>query len=127
MVLLTSCSEIEEKVSTVMDKPKLEQCDGSFSSALSKFEIILLETNDDCLIGEIDVMKKRNGRYYIQSAYALPTDEKMNQELRPLINVNDFFKKIIIVREDIKPYSNEQGILIMGIKYFLLNNNSLEY
>ena len=51
----------------------------------------------------------------------------MNQELRPLVNVNDFFKKIIIVREDIKPYSNEHGILIMGIKYFLLNNNSLEY
>ena len=68
MALVNSCSEIEEKVSTVMDKSKLEQCDGPFSSALSKFEIIPLETNDDCLIGEIDVMKKRNGRYYIQSA-----------------------------------------------------------
>ena len=96
-------------------------------------------------VGVVEILEKENGkttqkrieidfvcnlgskRYYIQSAYALPTDEKMNQELRPLINVNDFFKKIIIVREDIKPYSNEHGILIMGIKYFLLNSNSLEY
>lgn len=96
-------------------------------------------------VGVVEILEKENGkttqkrieidfvcnlgskRYYIQSAYALPTDEKMNQELRPLVNVNDFFKKIIIVREDIKPYSNEQGILIMGIKYFLLNVNSLEY
>ena len=39
----------------------------------------------------------------------------------------DFFKKIVIVRKDIKPYSNEQGITIIGIRHFLLNNNSLEF
>ena len=77
---------------------------------------------------EIDfVCNQGSKRYYIQSAYALPSESKTNQELRPLLNVNDFFKKIIIVREDIKPYSNEQGITIMGIRYFLLNNNSLEF
>lgn len=77
---------------------------------------------------EIDfVCNQGSKRYYIQSAYALPTESKTNQELRPLLNVNDYFKKIIIVREDIKPYSNEQGITIMGIRYFLLNNNSLEF
>lgn len=77
---------------------------------------------------EIDfVCNQGSKRYYIQSAYALPTESKTNQELRPLLNVNDFFKKIVIVREDIKPYSNEQGITIMGIRYFLLNNNSLEF
>ena len=76
---------------------------------------------------EVDfVCNQGSKRYYIQSAYALPTENKTNQELKPLLNVNDFFKKIIIVREDIKPYSNEQGITIMGIRYFLLNNNSLE-
>lgn len=76
---------------------------------------------------EIDfVCNQGSKRYYIQSAYALPTENKTNQELKPLLNVNDFFKKIIIVREDIKPYSNEQGITIMGIRYFLLNNNSLK-
>ena len=52
---------------------------------------------------------------------------KTNQELRQLLNVNDFFKKIVIVRKDIKPYSNEQGITIIGIRHFLLNNNSLEF
>ena len=95
-------------------------------------------------VGIVEIIEKANGkytqkqievdfvcnqgskRYYIQSAYALPTENKTNQELKPLLNVNDFFKKIIIVREDIKPYSNEQGITIMGIRYFLLNNNSLE-
>ena len=76
---------------------------------------------------EVDfVCNQGSKRYYIQSAYALPSESKTNQELRPLLNVNDFFKKIVIVREDIKPYSNEQGITIMGIRYFLLNNNSLE-
>jgi len=76
---------------------------------------------------EIDfICNQANKRYYIQSAYVLSSDDKMNQELRPLIHVNDFFKKIIIVREDIKPYLNEQGILIMGVKYFLLNINSLD-
>ena len=73
------------------------------------------------------VCNQGSKRYYIQSAYALPTESKTNQELRPLLNVNDFFKKIVIVREDIKPYSNEQGITIMGIRYFLLSNNSLEF
>ena len=77
---------------------------------------------------EVDfVCNQGSKRYYIQSAYALPTENKTNQELKPLLNVNDFFKKIIIVREDIKPYSNEQGITIMGIRYFLLSNNSLEF
>ncbi len=77
---------------------------------------------------EIDfICNQGSKRYYVQSAYALPTESKINQELRPLLNVNDFFKKIVIVRDDIKPYSNEQGITIMGIRYFLLNSNSLEF
>ena len=66
--LVSSCGGSGEKVSTVMDKSNIQECEGSFSTSLSKFEIIPLETNDDCLIGEIDVIKKRNGRYYIQSA-----------------------------------------------------------
>ena len=65
-------------------------------------------------------------KYYIQSAYALPTEEKLNQEARPLLHINDNFKKIIIVREDINPHYNDDGILIMGIKSFLLNINSLD-
>ena len=77
---------------------------------------------------EIDfVCNQGSKRYYIQSALNIDDDEKKVQELRPLLNVNDFFKKIIIVKDDIVPWYNEEGILIMGIKEFLLNENSLDF
>jgi len=75
---------------------------------------------------EIDfIANKGSDKYYIQSSLNLDTSEKMEQEIRPLINVNDFFKKIIIVKDDIVKYQNEQGIIIMGIYDFLLDDNSL--
>ena len=75
---------------------------------------------------EIDfVANKGSDKYYIQSSLNLDTKEKMEQEIRPLVNVNDFFKKIIIVKDDIVKYQNEQGIIIMGIYDFLLDENSL--
>ena len=67
-----------------------------------------------------------DNRYYIQSALNIDNEEKKDQELRPLLNVNDFFKKIIIINSDIPKYKNEEGILIIGIYDFLLNENSLE-
>ena len=76
---------------------------------------------------EIDfVCNQGSKRYYIQSALNIDDENKKNQELRPLLNVNDFFKKIIIVKDDIVPFHNDEGILIIGIKQFLLNENSLE-
>ena len=73
---------------------------------------------------EIDfVCNQGSKRYYIQSALNIDDDEKKKQELRPLLNVNDFFKKIIIVKDDIVAYHNEEGILIIGIKEFLLKEN----
>ena len=75
---------------------------------------------------EIDfVANKGSDKYYIQSSLNLDTNEKMEQEIRPLVNVNDFFKKIIIVKDDIVKYQNEQGIIIMGIYDFLLDKDSL--
>ena len=75
---------------------------------------------------EIDfIANKGSDKYYIQSSLNLDTKEKMEQEIRPLINVNDFFKKIIIVKDDIVRYQNEQGIVIMSIYDFLLDDNSL--
>ncbi len=68
-----------------------------------------------------------DNRYYIQSALNIDNEEKKDQELRPLLNVNDFFKKIIIINSDIPKYKNEEGILIIGIYDFLLNVNSLEF
>lgn len=77
---------------------------------------------------EVDFVCNRGSqRYYIQSAFSIPDQEKMLQEQKSLIYTGDFFKKIIIVRDAIKPWHNENGILIMGIQDFLLKPNSLEF
>jgi len=65
-------------------------------------------------------------KYYIQSAFSLPNKEKIEQETKSLNSINNSFKKIIIVRDDIKMWQNEDGILIMNIIDFLLNPNSLD-
>lgn len=75
---------------------------------------------------EVDfVCNQADRRYYIQCALSLPTREKTLQEERSLININDNFKKIIVIKDNIKPWMTEEGILIMGIQEFLLNENSL--
>ena len=71
-------------------------------------------------------MNQASQRYYIQSALAIPDKEKEAQESQSLLHVNDAFKKIIIVKDDIKPWRNDKGILIMGLMDFLLDTNSLE-
>ena len=76
---------------------------------------------------EVDfVCNKGSNRYYIQSSYSIPTKEKMEQEEQSLIKIDDFFKRIIIVENDIKLWRNEKGIVIMGLKQFLLDDNSLD-
>ncbi len=75
---------------------------------------------------EIDfICNMGSNRYYIQSALNIDTSEKNVQESRPLNCVGDNFKKIIIVKDDISLWRNEDGILIIGIQEFLLNKNSL--
>jgi len=76
---------------------------------------------------EIDfVCNQGSRRYYIQSAFAMPDAEKLNQEQRPLLLSGDFFKKIIVAGNVLKPWHNENGILIIGITDFLLNSRSLD-
>ena len=65
-------------------------------------------------------------RYYIQSAFAIPDKEKMEQEQNSLVRIDDSFKKIIVVKDRIKLWRNEKGIVIMGIMDFLLNPDSLD-
>lgn len=77
---------------------------------------------------EIDfVCNKGSKRYYIKSAYAMPTEEKMKQEQRSLLLTDDYFKKVIITKDSAGPWYNEKGILVMNIFDFLLNPNSLDY
>ena len=75
---------------------------------------------------EVDfVCNQTDKRYYIQCALSLPTREKTLQEERPLMNINDNFKKIIIVKDNIKSWMTEEGISVIGIQEFLLNKDSL--
>ena len=67
-----------------------------------------------------------NKRYYIQSAYSLPSIEKINQEKASLLNIDDSFKKIIIVKDRIKPFLDENGILTINLFDFLLDKHSLD-
>ena len=76
---------------------------------------------------EVDfVCNQGSKRYYIQSALSIDTREKNEQESKSLNNIGDSFKKIIVVKDDIKLWRNEKGILIIGIQEFLLNKNSLD-
>lgn len=76
---------------------------------------------------EIDfVANLGSKRYYIQSAFSLPTEEKRIQEKASLVNVNDSFKKIIIVKDVVNITRDEDGITTMSIYDFLLKENSLD-
>ena len=77
---------------------------------------------------EIDfVCNQGSKRYYIQSAYAIPNQAKMEQEQRSLMLTGDFFKRMIITKDTPAPYYNESGVLIMNVYDFLLNENSLAF
>ena len=89
--------------------------------------VVEIREGDDKKQVEVDfVCNQYNKRYYIQSAVSLPTREKTIQEERPLMNIPDNFKKIIVVKDDIKSWISEEGISIVGLKEFLLNPNSMD-
>lgn len=76
---------------------------------------------------EIDfVVNAGTKKYYIQSALNVNDPNKLETELRPLKNTNDFFKKIIISKTSMKPWNDEDGILHLGLYEFLLNEKSLD-
>lgn len=76
---------------------------------------------------EVDfICNKGSKRYYIQSAFAIPDEEKMKQEKSSLVRIGDSFKKMIVVKDNIKIWRNEEGIVVMGIMDFLLDPNSLD-
>lgn len=76
---------------------------------------------------EVDfVANMADRRYYIQSAFAMPDDDKREQECASLKKIDDSFKKIIIMRDDIKPYHDNNGFYIVGLMDFLLKPNLIE-
>lgn len=76
---------------------------------------------------EVDfVCNKGKNKYYIQSAFSIPNEEKMNQETSSLDKINDSFKKIIVTQDFGKPWKTEKGYLIINIIDFLLDSNSLD-
>ena len=76
---------------------------------------------------EVDfVANKGSQRYYIQSAFEISSKEKMQQETHSFLNISDSFKKIIIQRQAVIPWHNEQGILNIGLFDFLLNPGSID-
>lgn len=75
---------------------------------------------------EVDfVATKGSEKYYLQSAFAMPTEDKVKQEQRSLLSISDSFKKIIIVGDHRKVRRDENGILSIGLLPFLLDKNSL--
>ena len=88
--------------------------------------VIEIREGDNKKQVEIDfVCNQYNKRYYIQSALSLISREKTLQEERPLMNIPDNFKKIIVVKDNTKHWITEEGILVIGLQEFLLNENSL--
>lgn len=76
---------------------------------------------------EIDfVANKGSKRYYIQSAFSIADEDKRKQEINSLTRVPDSFKKIVVVRDDIIPWHDEQGILYVGIEQFLLEESAID-
>ncbi len=77
---------------------------------------------------EVDfVCNQSDKRYYIQVAYTIDSDDKIKQEQKSLLHINDAFKKIIIVKDSIKPHYNNYGVYIIGLYDFLLNYNILDF
>ena len=76
---------------------------------------------------EVDFVANKGGqRYYVQSAYQLLSDEKMIQEKRSLLHINDSFKKILLTMDHQNVRHDENGIVTMGLMHFLSDKNSLE-
>ena len=76
---------------------------------------------------EVDfVCNKADERVYVQSAFSIPTIEKRQQEERPLVNVGDGFRKVVVTKDNVIRHNDENGILIMSLQEFLMDEGALE-
>jgi hypothetical protein len=72
------------------------------------------------------IIKKGMKKYYIQSALRMDTPDKKQQEERPFLELDDFFRKIIISKTKMKPWVNEKGVITIGLMDFLLDESALD-
>ena len=72
-------------------------------------------------------MNRGSQRYYIQSALSVADPEKRMQEIASLVQIPDSFRKIVVTRDFIKPWIDENGILYIGIEQFLLDDSAIDY
>lgn len=99
-----------------------------FSVDVGVMEIRTRDKNGKQIRKQLEVVFVANDgdeRFYIQSALAIPTEEKKLQETASFRNIDDSFKKVIVVRNDIMPYIDDSGCLIIGLFVFLLNPRKL--
>ena len=76
---------------------------------------------------EVDfVCNKADERVYVQSSFSIPTTEKRQQEERPLVNVGDGFRKVVVTKDNVIRHNDENGILIMSLQEFLMDERALE-
>ena len=77
---------------------------------------------------EVDFVVNKGGRrYYIQSVYSVPDEEKRGQETNSLYRIADSFKKIVVVKDNIIPWQDEKGVLFIGVEQFLLDEAAMDY
>ena len=99
-------------------------------ACLISYRNICLKDSDGKLVRkqlEVDfVCNKGSKRYYIQSAFAIPDEAKLQQESNSLRRIDDSFKKIIVVKDTPAPWYTEEGILVISVYDFLLNADSLD-
>lgn len=75
---------------------------------------------------EVDFVANSEGKtYYIQSALHIDGKDKHIKEIDPLIRIPDSFRKIVVIKDDIIPWHDDNGILYIGIKEFLLNDQAI--
>ena len=76
---------------------------------------------------EVDfVANMGSKRYYVQSALSISDADKMRQEMRSLLSTGDNFRKVIIVKDNVKAWHTQEGILVLGLFDFLLHPDSLD-
>lgn len=106
-----------------------ELCNREFSVDVGVVEYCYKDENKKSKRAQLEidfVANKGSKKYYIQSALTVSEEEKRKQEVRSLNRVGDSFKKIVVVKDNIIPWHDDDGILYIGIKKFLLEESSMD-